>query len=73
MAEVKQLVMNATGVFTAAPGQLVIDDDRTQTASAIIQVEVETSDWTTPFLSEEADPVLARLWNNEDDAVYDSM
>ena len=26
-----------------------------------------------PYLSAEDDPLLAKLWNNDDDAVYDSM
>ena len=31
------------------------------------------SPWRRPHLSAEDDPVLAEIWDNDDDAVYDSM
>ncbi len=35
--------------------------------------EPRLTHWTKPYLSADDDPVLAELWDNDDDAVYDSM
>jgi len=72
--EVQMLAINASGsLIGAASAQVFVDSDKAETASAVVEVKIETSDWSTSYLSEETDPVLARIWNNEDDAAYDSL
>lgn len=40
---------------------------------ADVEVIDLSQDFATPYLTEEGDPVLAALWDNDDDAVYDPM
>jgi hypothetical protein len=37
-----------------------------------VEASIRTA-WTTPYLSADDDPVLAKLWDNEDDAIFDGM
>jgi azurin len=37
-----------------------------------VEASIRTA-WTTPYLSADDDPVLAKLWDNDDDAVFDGM
>jgi hypothetical protein len=37
------------------------------------KVSIETTGWAAAYLSADDDPVLAKIWDNDEDAVYDSM
>jgi len=47
--------------------EAVTDDTRT-----ITEVRINTR-WTKQYLTAEDDPVLAKLWDNDDDAIFDTM
>ena len=46
--------------------------DEARGAEGFVEASIRTA-WTTPYLSADDDPVLAKLWDNEDDAVFDEM
>ncbi len=62
-------ITSESGNIKGAPGLVTAIS-----STGLIPVEVpRLTQWTKPYLSAADDPVLAELWDNDDDAVYDSM
>ena len=62
-------ITSESGNMKGAPGTVVV-----VTAGGFVPIEMPTmTPWRRPYLSAEDDPLLAELWDNDDDAVYDSM
>jgi hypothetical protein len=65
------IIKKPSGVLKEASGAIYSP----QSAGVTIQTVVvqTTTPWMKTYLSAEDDPVLAELWDNDDDAVYDSV
>jgi len=62
-------ITSESGNIKGAPGLVIAIS-----SIGLIPAEVpHLTHWTKPYLSADDDPVLAELWDNDDDAVYDSM
>lgn len=64
------IITEQTGPMKAGKG-IVVATDFTG-GYGLVSVTLATS-WRNAYLSAEEDPVLAELWDNDEDAVYDSM
>lgn len=53
----------------------LVSFDRSAAVDPVVIVEFshQPAIWMRAHLTAEDDPILARLWDNDDDAIYDSM
>ncbi len=65
------VITKPTGVLKEASGAVYVARSSGEGIRAVV---IHTLiPWMKTYLSAEDDPVLAELWDNDDDAVYDSM
>lgn len=53
-------------------GEVYVSERSTTGEEGLVEVPV-TSRWMKDYLTAEDDPVLARVWDNDDDAIYDDV
>ena len=63
-------IFQPSGALSHASGEVYLEQQTG--AQEVMQVTIEAR-WTKTYLTAEDDPLLAALWDNDDDAIYDSM
>ena len=72
--ETKPLTIVAESEITIQEAQLFLDDVIGTTGDTVVSDEVSFAYYVSqPYLTAEENPVLARIWDNDDDAIFDTM
>lgn len=68
----EQITITESRGMASAPSTIHAAEEVTDDTQTMTNVRIQTR-WTQQCLTAEDDPVLAELWDNDDDAIFDTM
>jgi hypothetical protein len=70
---IEEALVGQAETEAAPPAEFYWVTETVQQRQRVARVRLEPATWEKDYLTAEDDPVLAELWDNADDAIYDDV